>query len=648
MWRGLMVCIVIALWLVVAPWSWPDVATGLLLTAVVLLGLGSLRGPAVSPLALVVLLELMALGLRLALVPHSEANALDIALWSLLRDSVWWLPAIACALLARRWSWCAWPALIVMTMHLLLVVLSAAVVRGMSRPLDWSLLSTAFDGADLTRMTVGGALIGAVLLLIVASALLLRLHHLRLSVIAQRVTLVGGALLLVAAVIHEPLRRQLLITHIPTHLDATNAFDPLWLTLQRWRDPRAKPPVWSDDDRTVLTTWTTPSTAEPRVEYTDLIGRYHGMNVLIVLMESFRAEALGCYGARPETASDSPVFDALTREGLWFSGHVPTGQYSGHALWSIVTGLAYPHPWHPLHRVAFDPQRRFAAWKWPGYQHEFICATDPRFDHYDEFFRAAGWRQTQVPTMEPHGGYGTHDDVALPWAVDHLAALNGPWVGLVFSVSNHWPFDYPEKDVRQPLRGGIRYSDHALGLALKRLREQHPTVAAHTIVVVVGDHGVRLELSPPAEAADPIFQPAANRVPLLVLLPDGQRAGVRETALTSHADLQPLLADLCGQEPPSDGLGRSPLRAWDHRWAITGITDATPPGMLLWRDGQCAYVTADAVVPLLPTAPGAANQTWWVTTGAQTNEPAASALLHSLRALHGRSDVRWRPPTTPP
>jgi hypothetical protein len=457
-----------------------------------------------------------------------------------------------------------------------------------------------------------------------------------------------GLLVLVAALIHEPLRRPLLTTHIPTQLDATNSFNPLWLTLQRWRQPRVQPPPWTPHDAEVLTTWTTPTTAEPRAEYADLIGRYRDMNVLIVLMESFRAEALGCYGARPGTPSDSPVFDGLTREGLWFSGHVPTGQYSGHALWSIFTGLAYPHPWHPLHRVAFDPQRRFAAWNWPGYQHQFLCATDTRFDHYDEFTRAAGWTQVQIPLLDPHGGYGTHDAVALPWAVDHLAALAGPWVGLVFSVSNHWPFDYPDKDLRQPLRGGIRYSDHALGLLLKRLREGHPAVAARTLVVVIGDHGVRLELTPPATTADPIFQPAANRVPMLVILPDGRLAGTQDPALTSHADVQPLLADICGQTAPADGVGRSPLRAWGHRWAITGITDATPPGMVLWRNDRCDYVTADAVMSLQPLTPGPAHLSWWVHAGEQRADADASGLLHSLRALHGRADVRWRTATTAP
>lgn len=646
-WRALMVFALVVLWTVAAPWTWPDLIAWLLLATALLCGWGTAGRPTGNVLTQVILLEFTALALRLALVPRSGAALIDVALWSALRDAVWWLPAILVALLARRWAWLAWPALIAMGLHLLLVVLSAAVVRGMSRPLDWSLVATAFDGADLTRMTVGGAMVGAVVLMVIVTLVVTRFHQLDLQPLLQRVTLGTGALILIAALIHEPLRRPLLTTHIPTHLDATNAFDPLWLTLQRWRQPRVLPPPWTDHDHEVLTTWTSPTTAAPRPEYADLFGRYRGMNVLIVLMESFRAEALGCYGARPGITSDSPVFDGLTRDGLWFSGHVPTGQYSGHALWSIFTGLSYPHPWHPLHRVAFDPQRRFAEWQWPGYHHHFICATDTRFDHYDEFTRAAGWTQVPVPMLEPHGGYGSHDEVALPWAIDHLAAIDGPWVGVVFSVSNHWPFDYPGKDVRQPLRGGIRYSDHALGLALKQLREHHPTVAARTIVVVVGDHGVRLELSPPDGVADPIFQPAANRVPLLVMLPDGQGAGVRENALTSHADLQPLLADLCGQEPPLHGVGRSPLRAWEHRWAITGITDATPPGMLLWRDDRCDYVTANAVVPLLPLSPGPAQQAWWVRAGEQHTEAAASDLLHSLRALHGRTDVRWRSSPSP-
>jgi hypothetical protein len=248
--------------------------------------------------------------------------------------------------------------------------------------------------------------------------------------------------------------------------------------------------------------------------------------------------------------------------------------------------------------------------------------------------------------MPPQGGYGTHDEAALPWAVDHLASLPHPWVGLVFSVSNHWPFDHPWKDARAPLRSGIRYSDHALGLALARLRT-HPEVAARTIVVVLGDHGGRMELDPPAGSADPVFQPAANRVPLLVLLPDGAMGGTRDTRLTSHADVEPFLADLCAQHPLRDGLGRSPLRAWRHRWAITGITDTTPPGMLLWRDDRCDYVTASSTIPLLPVTGGPANQSWWTRAGAQVQDAEPVSLLRALRALHGRPDVRWHAGSAP-
>ncbi len=642
-WRGLMLVTLSVLWCAAAPWTSPDVQ-GALLLAVCLAAVWGGRGPtSASPLVLVVLLELMAIALRLALVPRSGAHAFDVGLWSLLRDGVWWLPALGFALLTRRWSWCVWPALGVMTLHLLLVVMSASVVRGMSRPLDWSLAATAFDGADLARMTVGGALGAVVMMLLAAVVVMVRMRHLRLPTIIQKTVLVFGVTLGLAASIHEPWRRSVLTTHIPTHLDATNAFDPLWLTLQRWRHDRGDPvPAWNAATAQVLERWAPGPLPPLRPPYADLSGRYRGMNVLILLMETFRAEALGCYGARPAAPSDSPVFDRLARDGLLFTGMVPTGQYSGHALWSIFTGLVYPHPWHPLHRVAFVPGRPFEAWNWSGYQHHFICATDPRFDHYDEFTRAAGWRQVQVPELEPHGGYGTHDEVALPWAVDRLAASDGPWVGVVFSVSNHWPFAHPDRDARQPLRGGIRYSDRALGLSLARLRTQHPTVAERTVVVVVGDHGTRLELTPPPGAADTIFQPAANRVPLLVLLPDGRQAGVRDPLLTSHADLPALLADLCGQQPLRHALGRSPLRAWEQRWAITGISDATPPGMLLWRDDQVAYVTANGVLPLLPMAASPAPQSWWLRAGEQTSAPEASDLLHSLRALHGHGDLRWR------
>jgi len=613
------------------------------------------RGTPINPLLLIIILELVALLMRLGLTPRTAASVFDILCWSFVRDGVWLIPAGGLALLALRWTLCRWLCVALMVLHLLLIIISAGIVRELSRPLDLDLILTAFAGPDVARMSLDGALIGFLLVILACIIIGIAAATLRLGRLRRLSVIVVAGLLMLAAGIHEPLRRQALAADIGIHLDATNSFSPLYLTLWSlnppWRKQRHDAaPQWSETARETLRTWG-PAELMPPVKdgFADLVGRYRGMNVLIMLMESYRAEAVGVFSTTPTQISDTPEFDSLSREGWLFTSYVATGQYSGNALWSIYTGLPFAYPWHPLHRDNHIASKRFSAWQWPGYQHLMICATDPRFDNYLQFTKTMGWNYVQVPPIEPVGGYGTHDEAALPWAVDHLANQVGPWVGVVFSVSNHWPFHVPGRDPRRPFRSGIRYSDRALGRTLERFRKDRPDVAKRTVIVVVGDHGVRQELSVPPGTMDPIFQPAANRVPCLIILPDGRLAGERCEELCSHMDLQPLLADFCDQSPPFHGLGTSPLRGSSTRWAATGVADAATPGILLWRDERCDFVTidTDTVVPLLTFDQQSPRRSWWVSGGERVKDDAARDLLRSLRALYESQDLRWRPDTNP-
>ena len=59
-------------------------------------------------------------------------------------------------------------------------------------------------------------------------------------------------------------------------------------------------------------------------------------NVLLLLVDTLRADRLGCYGARP---SPSPTLDRLAGEGLFFPDAVSQAPWTAPAVASILTGL---------------------------------------------------------------------------------------------------------------------------------------------------------------------------------------------------------------------------------------------------------------------------------------------------------------------
>jgi arylsulfatase A-like enzyme len=72
-------------------------------------------------------------------------------------------------------------------------------------------------------------------------------------------------------------------------------------------------------------------------------------NVLILLVDTLRVDALGCYGAAP---SPSPTLDGLARRGLVFDQVIAQSSWTLPAVASIFTGLA-----PQSHGVAGDPGR---------------------------------------------------------------------------------------------------------------------------------------------------------------------------------------------------------------------------------------------------------------------------------------------------
>ncbi|MBI3402342.1 MAG: sulfatase-like hydrolase/transferase [Acidobacteria bacterium] len=315
-------------------------------------------------------------------------------------------------------------------------------------------------------------------------------------------------------------------------------------------------------------------------------GALRGANVLLVTIDTLRADRVGAYGSR---LGLTPTLDRLAAEGLRFEvarAHVPLTLPS-HA--TIMTGR-YPVG-NGVHdngsfRYSGTGATLAATLRAAGYRTgAFVGAfvLDARFglgagfDRYDD--RMIGG-STELDVVQR-----TADEVLTPAAdwILHSAWAHGtpapgtapstsapgtaaPFFAWVHLYDPHEPYDPPEpyraRYAADPYAGEVAYADAVLGRFFDRLRASG--ALDRTLIVVTSDHGE--SLGEHGERTHGLFAYEATlRVPLIfwagrVLQPAVVQAPAR------LVDLMPTILDFTGIPVPHGLDGRS-LRGVDERAA---------------------------------------------------------------------------------
>lgn len=288
------------------------------------------------------------------------------------------------------------------------------------------------------------------------------------------------------------------------------------------------------------------------------------LNVLLISIDTLRADALGAYG-NPRAAT--PWIDRLAAGGVRFErAHAQSVMtLPSHA--SILSGV-YP----PDHGVRDNAGFRFPAarptlatlLKTRGYATgAFISAfpLDSRFglargfDVYDEGFIDAAPR----PPMLEQERRGT-ETVALArrWLDAHPGERTFCWVHL---YEPHAPYAPPEPFASRfrddPYAGDVAAADAALEPLLRPLLDAG--AMSHTLVVLTADHGEAR--GDHGEATHGVFAYEATlRVPLVLYAPALFAPRVVTTG-ARHVDLLPTVLDAIGAPLPEGVRGSSLLAA---------------------------------------------------------------------------------------
>jgi arylsulfatase A-like enzyme len=298
-------------------------------------------------------------------------------------------------------------------------------------------------------------------------------------------------------------------------------------------------------------------------------------SVLIVTLDTTRADALGCYGA-PEWAT--PNLDALARRGVRFATARAPAPITAPAHATIFTGL-YPFQHGVRDNGTFvlrdDVQTLAERLKAADYATAAVPAAivvdstfglNQGFDHY--FDPEQNDMQVGDETESRNA------DEVVDVAMKHLATLapDARFFLWVHFFDAHYPYTPPQDLIaahpfEPPTKGRgqlvaqqkhlyqleVARVDRALGRLLKALDRFGG--AQNVLTIVVGDHGEGLGQHGEATHAALVYD-ATLRVPFLIAHPSLPQGRVVEPAV-STIDVTPTLLALLGL--PADGTSGADL-----------------------------------------------------------------------------------------
>lgn len=315
------------------------------------------------------------------------------------------------------------------------------------------------------------------------------------------------------------------------------------------------------------------------------IAQYQGKhkNIVILLLESHGARYVKTLGG----IDISPNIDKLYQQGWGFTRMYATGTRSVRGIEAVITGFS-PTPNRAVVKLDKSQNNFFSLadlLKNNHYHTQFIYGGESHFDNMKSFFLGNGFDDIQdFPTFtSPQyiGSWGASDEDLYNKADEQfteLSAQGKPFFSLVFSSSNHSPFEYPDNRIEpynQPAKtveNAVKYADYALGGFIEKAKKSN--YWNNTIFVAIADHDARTFGSLPVPI-DHFSIPA-------VIFGEGINPQL-DDRLVSQIDIPQTLLSLAGVN------SKNPMIGYD-------LTQAIPQNMqraLMQRDKNFAWMTAD-------------------------------------------------------
>jgi choline-sulfatase len=322
-------------------------------------------------------------------------------------------------------------------------------------------------------------------------------------------------------------------------------------------------------------------------------------NVLIVTIDTLRADRVGLYGA---ASVDTPNIDRLAREGAWAPQFDAPAPLTRPSHISLFTGL-YPAE----HRVRDNLSRPLDD------DVPLLAQLFERRGLSTAAFIASSVLDRQSGLARGFGVYADRfangadqrtGDVVVAEAISWMKSLRAParFFGWVHLYDPHAPYtppgEFATKYAGRPYDGEVAWCDELVGRLVAALRETG--ILESTLVIVTSDHGEAL--GDHGEDVHGYFvYEATLRVPLVVRGP-GVKPATRVDGVARIIDLFPTILDLTGLGAglqPTSGRTLAPALRGERMTDEPSFAESLVPllhygwsDLRAVRDGRWKYILA--------------------------------------------------------
>ena len=298
-------------------------------------------------------------------------------------------------------------------------------------------------------------------------------------------------------------------------------------------------------------------------------------NLVIFLQESLGAQFVEAVGGEKGI---TPNLNKLSKEGILFKDLHSNGTRSVRGIAGTIAGnFSLPGKGVVKRNKSQKDYFTIAKLLKPyGYHTSFIYGGESRFDNMKSWFLGNGFDEIidQEKFKNPNfvGTWGVCDEEVINRANEEYKKLyekNQKFASVVFSTSNHSPFDFPDGKIdlvkgeeKKSVKNAIKYADFAIGKFISQAKKEN--YYKDTIFVIVADHNVRVY-------GDDMIPVDMFQIPALILGEDIKPLSYDK--LTTQPDVLATALDLIGLDLKYPIMGHSIFSDKKQNMAVIQFND---------------------------------------------------------------------------
>ena len=226
-------------------------------------------------------------------------------------------------------------------------------------------------------------------------------------------------------------------------------------------------------------------------------------NIVLFIQESMGYQFVEAVGGEKGI---TPYLNQLSKEGILFKEFYSNGTRSIRGLAGLVAGN-FSVPGKGVLKRNKSQKDFFTIAKLlkpHGYHTSFIYGGESRFDNMKSWFSGNGFDeiidQPKFENPQFVGTWGVCDEEVVIRANEEykkLYAEDKKFASVIFSTSNHAPFDFPDGKIelvkgveKKSVKNAIKYADYAIGKFIELAKKEE--YYKDTIFVIAADHNVRV------------------------------------------------------------------------------------------------------------------------------------------------------------